>query len=169
MIDIRTFVFVYGTLKAGHGNHHVLGRNPRLVGRATTHNKYRMLLAGFPVILEDPDGVPVVGEVYEVSIDILADLDRLEGEGRMYHRRTRFVRLGEAASIPVHLYEGDHDFWSRNALPQPKRNDDGTLEWKGYSETNFIIEHDDDEIEEYDPEDQSQGDVLGLDDEREQP
>jgi gamma-glutamylcyclotransferase (GGCT)/AIG2-like uncharacterized protein YtfP len=82
------FVFVYGTLMSGFGNHDTMHREgwARLVGRAhTTDATFRMEDWGFPALFDDGTET-AVGEVYEVDAKSLAAMDRLEGNGRMYTR-----------------------------------------------------------------------------------
>ena len=64
-------VFVYGTLKSGYGNNHIL-KTSRLLGAAETIGKLRMFDAGFPVVrprTEKPGdwNATVMGEVYLVT------------------------------------------------------------------------------------------------------
>ena len=80
-------VFVYGTLKRGGSNHPLLAGSGFL-GKAVTLAAYKMVAASFPVIMPDPSGRPVAGEVYSVDDATLARLDQLEREGRSYDRVT---------------------------------------------------------------------------------
>jgi gamma-glutamylcyclotransferase (GGCT)/AIG2-like uncharacterized protein YtfP len=72
-------IFVYGTLKRGHSNHHYL-RGQTFVGMAMTHPKFRLHdLGGYPgMVLDERDGVSIHGEVWEVDDRCLANLDVLE-------------------------------------------------------------------------------------------
>lgn len=84
-------VFVYGTLKNGHGNHRLLARSgSKYLGRCFIEGRYKMLsLGGFPGIVSSGQ-VPmnrVVGEVYQVDEDTLQSLDWLEGHPKFYERR----------------------------------------------------------------------------------
>lgn len=71
--------FVYGTLKANHGNHRVLGRNPEFLGEFTTDPKYTLYDGGFPVV-ERGGNTSIKGELYRVtnSADV-ASVFGLEG------------------------------------------------------------------------------------------
>ena len=110
-------VFVYGTLKQGFHNHGCLEGatylHPAILGVA-----HRMFdTGGFPVLLpatENKAGYFPTGEVYELPEGktgelILARLDRLEGEGSMYHRVTAMTMDQEKVSY----YIGDRDTWRR--------------------------------------------------------
>ena len=83
-----TNVFVYGTLKKGFPNHHVLGEQAEYVGGASTHESFTLIdLGAFPALSlggDVKDQVPISGEVYKVPN--LAALDRLEGYPHFYDR-----------------------------------------------------------------------------------
>lgn len=113
-------VFVYGTLKRGHHNHRVLGPDPKFVGHALTNTKYKMLDAGFPVLLaltkDDPEdaGHYVEGEVYDVDLTTAKRLDQLEGKGRMYNRVRKYVSMGEGPSVRLNYYVGIPQYWDHH-------------------------------------------------------
>lgn len=95
-------VFVYGSLLSGMGNNGLL-RSSKYLGKATTSPEFQMLDIGwFPGVVEDPSGIAIHGEVYEVSDETLARLDRLEGfrshdpENGLYNRKTIETPFGEA-------------------------------------------------------------------------
>ena len=108
-------VFVYGTLKRGYSNHPMLATAKEFFGDVATINTYRMLTiihpsGMFPVILDDPNGKPVCGEIYHVEDETLARLDQLEREGSSYDRKLIDVTLPLArgsACRPRRLYTLD--------------------------------------------------------------
>jgi gamma-glutamylaminecyclotransferase len=131
-------VFVYGTLKRGLPNHHLLSTATEFLGDAATVNTYRMIdTGGFPVILDDPDGKPVNGEVYTVDDATLARLDRLEGirpeGGGMYERKTTDFTTGLAngkrlrMNALAYIYVGNKGPWVWPAWT--KLNSRGELDW----------------------------------------
>ena len=70
-------VFVYGTLRKGYGNHHLL-RDANFLGEAQV--KATMYLMGYiPYVSLNNDTNTVHGEVYKIDEDILRRLDQLEG------------------------------------------------------------------------------------------
>ena len=109
-------VFVYGTLMAGYGNSWHL-ESARLVGAGETVARCRLYHAGFPVLRRKSkqhaeDNAPVRGEVWEVTDEAtMQSLDSLEGEGRMYHRRVKLIRLDGGAIVKAFTYVGDTKFW----------------------------------------------------------
>jgi gamma-glutamylaminecyclotransferase len=123
-------VFVYGTLKHGYGNHHLLERSTR-IGSGETVAHCRLYDAGFPV-LRPRDKKPernakVRGEVYDCDEATVMELDRLESEGRMYHRRTKLIRLDSGQRVKAAAYIGDTWFWKHNQRLMPLRH--GKYEW----------------------------------------
>ncbi|AFY27954.1 gamma-glutamylcyclotransferase family protein [Cyanobium gracile] len=89
-------VFVYGTLKRGHGNHHWLLEAPFL-GEAVLPDVVLHDLGPFPMAVPG-EGV-VRGEVYRVDAAGLARLDRLEGYPRLYDRRPLPLADGRQAWV----------------------------------------------------------------------
>lgn len=90
-----TIVFVYGTLKRGHGNHGYLEQHRApFLGTAVTGERFQMWGRGFPYIF--PSAMPTAGrirgELFRVNAACLRDLDRLEGNGHHYERRLIAVR-----------------------------------------------------------------------------
>lgn len=82
-------VFVYGTLKQGHGNHRLL-RGSKYLGRSMIEGRYKMLsLGGFPGLVQSGE-LPnnrISGEVYQIDEDTLQSLDWLEGHPKFYERK----------------------------------------------------------------------------------
>lgn len=86
-------VFVYGTLKRGERNHYFLAAAEYL-GPAFTEPHYRLIDCGpYPAMLDETqtaaleaEPLVVAGEVYRIDAATLAELDRLEDEGRLYRR-----------------------------------------------------------------------------------
>jgi gamma-glutamylaminecyclotransferase len=129
-------VFVYGTLKRGFSNHDLL-KGCEFVGRATTMSTYKMIEIGFPVIMPDPEGKPVAGEVYAVDDETLARLDQLEREGRAYDRKLIDVTLplagGERLPARAFIYVGREDRFGEVFARGPlygSVNEQGELDWK---------------------------------------
>jgi gamma-glutamylaminecyclotransferase len=92
-------VFVYGSLKRGKHNHGLLS-DSRQLGRAYIEGQMRLIsLGAFPGVVEDQNILhpgKVVGEVYQISDDVLRSLDYLEGHPRFYERRKVETQFGSA-------------------------------------------------------------------------
>lgn len=75
-------VFVYGTLKRGFPYESALA-GQRFLGRCRTCEAYPLVIGGrwySPILIAEPGrGHRVFGELYEVSDETLATLDRMEG------------------------------------------------------------------------------------------
>lgn len=69
-------LFVYGTLRSGQSNHRFLDGAVLLADRATTNGTLVDSGNGYPGMLLE-EGI-VYGELYEVSEDILFEIDQLE-------------------------------------------------------------------------------------------
>ena len=91
--DLCSWVFVYGTLKEGFGNHHVM-RNAGGIkyGNGYTSDQATMWsMGGFPgIAFDDGEGdeyptAHIHGEVY--SVENMRPLDTLEGYPHFYDRK----------------------------------------------------------------------------------
>ncbi len=95
-------VFVYGTLRRDEVNHYLLA-SARYLGDYQTQPLYKMVdLGSYPGVVKG-GGTRVQGEVYEVSSQQMADLDRLEGYPHAYTRETIATPWGRAW---IYLYRG---------------------------------------------------------------
>ncbi len=111
--EVKTLVFVYGTLKRGFPNHvRYLGR-ARLLGEFRTVEAFPLVLNGHrcsPCLVDCPGvGKSVRGEVYVVDAAMLDALDRLERTAATdgYHRRPIAVEPvagPEKTGLTVHAY-----------------------------------------------------------------
>ena len=128
--------FVYGTLKGGFSNHYLL-EGCAFFGSAATVPTYKMIENGFPVIMPDPEGKPVAGEIYTVDDETLERLDQLEREGSSYDRRLIDVTLplasGERLPSNAFIYVGRKDRFGEAFARGPLYetvNERGELDWK---------------------------------------
>lgn len=135
-------VFVYGTLKTGHWNNHVLHTGKAtLVGTGQTVPKYLLFDGGFPKMATMPihASVDIVakltpllghvrGEVWRIDDEGLMNCDRLEGHPKFYCRERIGIRLdgGKAVTTAWAYIIATFPYYERNALLVPK---DGVLEW----------------------------------------
>jgi gamma-glutamylcyclotransferase (GGCT)/AIG2-like uncharacterized protein YtfP len=129
-------VFVYGTLKRGYPNNPLL-EGSEFLGEAVTVPTNKMVETSFPVIMPDPSGKPVAGEIYTVDDATLARLDQLEREGRSYDRviidATLPLSNGERLPTRAFIYVGREDrfgeMFARGPLYE-QANERGELDWR---------------------------------------
>ncbi len=98
----QTRVFVYGSLMRGLHNNRVLHRGlARFIATDRTRRSFSLYdLGSFPAMVTGGK-VSVVGEVWEVSSETLADLDRLEGHPAFYTRTKITLASGRRAHAYV--------------------------------------------------------------------
>lgn len=99
------YVFVYGTLLKGFGNHRILrDGDAEFLGKATVEG-YRIFGGSVPFAFatNNPED-KLEGEVYLVDMRTLKNLDILEGNGRFYHRTPVSVVLETGEKITVGMY-----------------------------------------------------------------
>ena len=102
------FVFVYGTLKEGFGNHTVLGES-KLVGYARTKKQHKFANSYIPfAFIEEDDNGGIEGEVYKINDELtLRDIDYLEGHPNFYKREiidVQFINEPEGSYHKVWMY-----------------------------------------------------------------
>jgi gamma-glutamylcyclotransferase (GGCT)/AIG2-like uncharacterized protein YtfP len=94
-------VAVYGTLKQGECNHHLLAEG-RWLGRVVLRHLQLYDLGPYPMAVVCADATACVsGELYGVSADLLARLDELEDHPREYERRLVDLQDGRRAWVYV--------------------------------------------------------------------
>jgi gamma-glutamylcyclotransferase (GGCT)/AIG2-like uncharacterized protein YtfP len=113
-----TRVAVYGSLRKGLGNHHILGLSSFL-GEVKEKVPAKMIsLGGFPGLLKAEEEADLTYEVYKVTDSILDRLDRLEGHPSFYKRELIDTPLGEAwiywlQEERINREEVEHGDWKR--------------------------------------------------------
>jgi gamma-glutamylcyclotransferase (GGCT)/AIG2-like uncharacterized protein YtfP len=101
-VELRTRVFVYGTLLAGERNHYHIER-ARLIAEARTQPAFTLYDFGpYPAMVATGNHA-VIGEVYEVDEPMLAAMDRLEGHPRFYRRTS--IRLEDGSTVETYLLQ----------------------------------------------------------------
>jgi gamma-glutamylcyclotransferase (GGCT)/AIG2-like uncharacterized protein YtfP len=85
---MKVSIFVYGTLKRDQRNHHFLA-NQEFLREAETLPRYRLYECGWhPALVEDSaHGIAVLGEVWQVSDEVLQHLDEYEGVPDYFSRK----------------------------------------------------------------------------------
>jgi gamma-glutamylcyclotransferase (GGCT)/AIG2-like uncharacterized protein YtfP len=104
-------VFVYGTLKRGYGNHHLL-MEEIFLGEGETEDDYHLQGDSIPYAVPSayvPKGTikaPIKGEIYHVvNPKTMRQLDILEGNGHFYFRNLRKVTLEDKEILNAYIYE----------------------------------------------------------------
>lgn len=132
-------IFVYGTLKTGHGNNPLLVRHSSLfMGPAITVRKF-LLNDGFPVVFTPPENPEPVamflghvrGEVWAVTEDGLLACDHLEGHPHAYCRTPIEVTYVDRATGDEHVVTaGAYLMTMERRFPDLQKPDkEGFLEW----------------------------------------
>jgi gamma-glutamylcyclotransferase (GGCT)/AIG2-like uncharacterized protein YtfP len=100
-----SLVFVYGTLKRGGSNHHLMA-GQQFLGEARTPPGFRLYeLGGHPGMIVKPDDrAGVTGEVWSVDAACLAQLDILEGLAEGLYRRIPIKLLPPFADEAIETY-----------------------------------------------------------------
>jgi gamma-glutamylaminecyclotransferase len=99
-------IFVYGTLKRGHGNHRQLD-DTTFLGEAVTVDRFALHVDGLPMVDRNNLVSPIHGEFYLVDDATFADLDRLEGHPRYYQRVFTRVILTDRTVRAAWMYFGN--------------------------------------------------------------
>jgi len=86
------FVFAYGTLMNGYGNHRYYLSQSEYLGKGEITGYALYAVSSFPGIVPEC-GEKVKGEVYQLDQDTLKRLDNLEGKGNLYLRKKVEVRV----------------------------------------------------------------------------
>lgn len=86
------YVFVYGTLKKGFSNHHIL-KEATFIGLGITQQPFELYSLYYPCLFESNKGERVYGEVYDVSKDLLHVLDIFESTPDLYYRKEIEVNI----------------------------------------------------------------------------
>jgi len=82
----KTILFVYGTLKRGERNHHLIA-DQLFIGEAVTAARYRVFdLGPHPGLIREANGLAVCGDLFAVSDRCLAALDDFEGVPELFVR-----------------------------------------------------------------------------------
>ena len=96
-------LFVYGTLKRGFSNHHLL-QGAEYVGAAKTLEKYSLYESGIPYVFKGEAVSHIYGELYLVDELTLKKIDRLEGHPGWYRREKVEVLTENGVTVAAWLY-----------------------------------------------------------------
>lgn len=97
-------LFVYGTLQHGQSRNFILQGLKYEKAILPSHRKVSPPSLGFPFIVRD-DSANVNGEVYfDVSQSLINELDRIEGEGFLFHRILVKVKISDEKEVDAFTY-----------------------------------------------------------------
>lgn len=92
-MERQSLVFVYGTLRQGCANHHLL-KDAYCYGVGSTLSKFALyLVSGYPYVTNVAPCYQIVGELYAVDNITLAELDKMEGHPSHYERSETIVTV----------------------------------------------------------------------------
>lgn len=108
-------VFIYGTLKRGFALHDKGLKTSQYLGNVVTAVPYPLYIAGSffgPMMLDKPgEGLPVEGELFEVSEDSLPKLDELEDVGEEGSFRSAIHITGSGSGTGTALCYFKSEIW----------------------------------------------------------
>jgi len=105
-------IFVYGSLRQGGGLHECLATS-KYLNTVRTKPEYKLYsLGAFPGLVAGGT-TAVVGEVYDVTPEVLARLDRVEGHPNFYCRTT--IILQDDTEVQAYLLP-NNIHWSNNLI-----------------------------------------------------
>lgn len=119
-----TAVFVYGTLRPGHGNHRwTVGDTPHTAEHGTLFDWLLLgALAPFPYAVPEP-GATTIGDVLTFAPEYwphaLAACDGLEGYPHHYDRRVVDVLLDNGRTVEAWVYTPADARRARSLTPVP--------------------------------------------------
>lgn len=99
------FLYVYGTLRKGRANHHYLD-GAKYLGEYITDNNYTLIVSGLPFLVKRK-GAGVKGELYQVTPDMIREIDKLEGVPSFYKRELIHVtsfETGQTAEAYTYVH-----------------------------------------------------------------
>lgn len=136
-----SYVFVYGSLKMGHWNHHLLDYKPQgstaFFGDVLTKDKYTLTDCGFPYLVDGGKNVEhVVGELYEVvDKKVFEVLDALEGVAYNHYKRKTIEVYdpgsGEVIEAQTYLVCNKDQALNLPLCPVEEGYGESYYEWKG--------------------------------------
>ena len=135
----REMLFVYGSLKKGFDNHHLLSKHAKRIGKAITVSKFGMFedsFGNYPYLIPGSQ-MRIHGELYEIQRkELLEKLDRFEGYPDYYERKKILVKT-HRGTVRAFVYIQPHI-----AIPQGQKP---LREWK--ADTDYKIKQLEDYLE----------------------
>jgi len=101
MENKKGFIFVYGRLMKKDGRKHKYLKNSKLIGEGVLEGYSLYDLGYYPGIVKEEGKVK--GEIYEIPVEDLKNIDSYEGEGLVYKREKLDIRI-ENETIKANAY-----------------------------------------------------------------
>ena len=116
-------LFVYGTLMQGQPAHDLL-KDAAYSRRYTLYDHTMVDLGAYPGIVQKKNEA-VLGEVYFVSPEMMAEMDRYEDEGNLYLRREVWVKSEQGSlRAEAYLYNKGTQGCLESSCWQPKHEEE---------------------------------------------
>ncbi len=135
----REMLFVYGSLKKGFDNHHLLSKHAKRIGKAITMSKFGMFedsFGNYPYLIPVPQ-MRIHGELYEIRRkELLEKLDKFEGYPEYYERKKILVKTHKG-TVRAFVYIQPH-----TAIPKGQKP---LREWK--ADTDYKVKQLEDYLE----------------------
>ncbi len=135
----RELLFVYGSLKKGFDNHHLLSKYAKRLGKAITVGKFGMFedsFGNYPYLIPVPQ-MRIHGELFEIHRkELLEKLDMFEGYPDYYERKKILVKTHKG-TFRAFVYIQPH-----TAIPQGQKP---LREWK--ADTDYKVKQLEDYLE----------------------
>ena len=135
----RGMLFVYGSLKKGFDNHHLLSKHAKRIGKAITMSKFGMFedsFGNYPYLIPVPQ-MRIHGELYEIQRkELLEKLDRFEGYPEYYERKKILVKT-HRGTVRAFVYIQPH-----TAIPKGQKP---LRDWK--ADTDYKVKQLEDYLE----------------------
>lgn len=130
-LDIKStpLVFVYGTLKEGGSNSHLM-KGAKRVGSGIVYGYGTLLNTYPPTFSKEASQHPFRGELYSIDEAILTKLDMLEGHPVGYYRTQVDVFVSEDQSVRAWCYFYYTDFGGEAAPVEAHPYCDKAHVWK---------------------------------------
>jgi gamma-glutamylcyclotransferase (GGCT)/AIG2-like uncharacterized protein YtfP len=98
-------IAVYGSLRAGFGNH-VYVNDSDMLSREVVNIPFRMVsLGGFPGLIPADENHDITIEIYSVTDQVYRNVERLEGYPNFYQKATINTSQGE---VEVYILEDEY-------------------------------------------------------------
>lgn len=100
---MKQYLFVYGTLKKGYGNHFLLENSQFICNHVIKGDLTQQPYYGFPTAY--PGDNQIHGEIYAVNLDTIRRCDMLEGHPHLF-KRTLTKTIDYEYDVMVYFYQG---------------------------------------------------------------